>query len=69
MAAACICSHAGGPLHEGTFEGCYVQCPWHDSVFDLRSGNVRHGPSTHPQPCYEVRVQKGLIECRMAKGE
>lgn len=62
-----VCSHAGGPLEEGTFDGCYVQCPWHDSVFDLRDGSVRHGPSTHPQPGYETRVRRGLIEVRLAE--
>jgi hypothetical protein len=26
------CGHAGGPLHEGTFEDGCVICPWHQSV-------------------------------------
>ena len=64
-AIGAVCSHAGGPLEEGTFDGCYVQCPWHDSVFDLRDGSVRHGPATHPQPNYQARVRKGLVEVRL----
>lgn len=66
-AIGAVCSHAGGPLAEGTFEGCYVQCPWHDSVFDLRDGRVRHGPATHPQPHYEARVRKGMVEVRLVE--
>ncbi len=66
-AIGAVCSHAGGPLQEGVFDGCYVQCPWHDSVFDLRDGSVRHGPATHPQPGYEARVRKGLVEIRLAE--
>ena len=66
-AIGATCSHAGGPLQEGTFEGCRVQCPWHDSVFDLRDGRIIHGPTTHPQPRYDVRVRKGMVECRISK--
>lgn len=64
-AIGAVCSHAGGPLEEGSFDGCTVQCPWHDSVFDLRDGRVRHGPATHPQPGYAARVRDGQIEVRI----
>lgn len=63
-AIGAVCSHAGGPLAEGTFEACTVQCPWHDSVFDLRSGRIVHGPATHPQPRYEAREHDREIEVR-----
>lgn len=60
------CSHAGGPLHEGKIiDGNCVQCPWHDSVFDMRTGEVVHGPATFEQPYYEVRVNDEQIEVRM----
>jgi nitrite reductase/ring-hydroxylating ferredoxin subunit/uncharacterized membrane protein len=61
-AIGAVCSHAGGPLEQGTFyEGC-VQCPWHDSVYDLRDGHVVHGPSTYDQPRYQTRTRNGMIE-------
>ena len=60
-----VCSHAGGPLEEGSFDGCYVQCPWHDSVFDVRDGCVKHGPATRPQPEFAVRERDGRIEVRL----
>jgi nitrite reductase/ring-hydroxylating ferredoxin subunit/uncharacterized membrane protein len=63
-AISAVCSHAGGPLDEGKFEGACVQCPWHDSVFDLRDGSVVHGPAVFSQPVYEVRVRDGQIEVR-----
>jgi nitrite reductase/ring-hydroxylating ferredoxin subunit/uncharacterized membrane protein len=65
-AIGAVCNHAGGPLDEGGFEGCYVECPWHQSVFDLRDGRVRHGPATHPQPTYETRLRAGMVEVRQA---
>ncbi len=62
-----VCSHLGGPLAEGTFEGCTVQCPWHGSRFSLEDGSVIDGPATHPQPLLEVRVRSGQIEVREAR--
>jgi nitrite reductase/ring-hydroxylating ferredoxin subunit len=58
------CSHRGGPLHEGEFEGHTVRCPLHGSVFDLRDGALLHGPSAYPQPAWDARVREGQIEVR-----
>ena len=63
-AIGAVCSHAGGPLDEGTFDGACVRCPWHDSVFDLRDGHVVHGPATYPEPAYDARVRGEKIEVR-----
>jgi nitrite reductase/ring-hydroxylating ferredoxin subunit/uncharacterized membrane protein len=62
------CTHAGGPLNEGSFEGsgsnvCVV-CPWHASTFRMRDGGVVHGPATVPQPAYDVRISAGRVEIR-----
>ncbi len=59
------CSHAGGPLNEGKFKGTCVECPWHHSVFDLRDGNIVHGPATQPQPRFEARIRDGQVEVRL----
>jgi nitrite reductase/ring-hydroxylating ferredoxin subunit/uncharacterized membrane protein len=58
------CAHLGGPLSEGTVEGSAIRCPWHGSAFNLEDGRVLEGPSTFPQPCFEVRVRGGQIEVR-----
>lgn len=64
-AIGAVCSHAGGPLAEGDLIDEYcIQCPWHQSVFDLRDGQVVHGPATFEQPYYETRVSDGQIEIR-----
>jgi nitrite reductase/ring-hydroxylating ferredoxin subunit/uncharacterized membrane protein len=63
-AIGAVCSHAGAPLEEGSVEGGCVECPWHQSVFDMRDGRVVHGPATVPQPRYDTRVANGLIEVR-----
>ncbi len=50
LAISPTCSHLGGPLDEGDFDGDTVTCPWHKSVFCLRDGGVIHGPATRPSP-------------------
>jgi nitrite reductase/ring-hydroxylating ferredoxin subunit/uncharacterized membrane protein len=66
LAIGAVCPHAGGPLEEGNFfDGC-VQCPWHDSVFNLEDGAIVHGPSTYAVPNYEARIQNGRVEVRLS---
>jgi nitrite reductase/ring-hydroxylating ferredoxin subunit/uncharacterized membrane protein len=61
------CSHAGGPLNEGTLERDTVTCPWHASQFSIRDGMVRGAPATFPQARLEVREQDGNVEVRLAE--
>ncbi len=61
------CTHAGGPLSEGTIEAGTVKCPWHGSVFSLEDGSVKQGPARSPQPAYETRVIEGRIEVRSSR--
>lgn len=63
-----VCSHAGGPLDEGRVvnEVC-IECPWHQSLFDMRDGDVVHAPATYAQPHYHVRIHDGQIEIRSDK--
>ena len=68
-AIAEVCAHLGGPLAEGTLDGDIVECPWHGSRFSIIDGSVIHGPSVHPQPCYEARVREGQIEVRAVNAE
>jgi nitrite reductase/ring-hydroxylating ferredoxin subunit len=58
------CSHRGGPLSEGSLVSNCIECPWHKSRFDLRTGLVERGPASVPQPGYEVRDVEGLVEVR-----
>lgn len=58
------CTHAGGPLNEGTIEAGCVTCPWHGSQFRLADGAAVHGPAAAPEPSYEARVQDGRVQLR-----
>ena len=55
------CSHANGPLTEGRIEGATVTCPWHDSQFDLATGQPLRTPAQRPVETYDVRIEDGTI--------
>ena len=56
------CSHAGGPLSEGTLEGDAIICPWHASHFRVADGHVLHGPAGTRQIRYTARINAGQVE-------
>ena len=62
------CTHAGGPLNEGTVEDGEVVCPWHGSRFRLSDGAVLGGPATFPQPQLATRKTRGRIQIRGREG-
>lgn len=66
-AMSAVCAHEGGPLDKGKIVGGCVECPWHMSRFELRTGHVRQGPAVYDQPRYEVReTADGGLEARRA---
>jgi len=68
LALSAVCTHAGGPLDEGTLDedGC-VTCPWHGSRFRLHDGAVQRGPASVPEPRWDVRVDDGRVSVRAAQ--
>ena len=66
-----VCSHEGGPLEEGTIDGYEIECPWHGSRFDVRTGEVTNPPADTPQSIYEVKMEANdiLISKTAAQGE
>ncbi len=55
------CTHKGGPLSDGTLADCTVQCPWHGSQFDIRTGRVVSGPADEEIKKYDVEVRGGEV--------
>ena len=62
-----VCTHVGGPLAEGTLEGYEVECPWHGSKFDVRTGEVTRSPATRSEPTFELKVDGNNILIRKPK--
>lgn len=51
------CTHRGGPLSDGALVGCTVQCPWHGSQFDIKTGRVVTGPAEEKIEIYEIETR------------
>ena len=52
-----VCPHAEGPLSDGVVEEGEVECPWHGSRFDLKTGEVTALPADEAVPRYAVHIE------------
>lgn len=59
------CPHRGGPLADGVLMCGTVQCPWHGSQFDVRTGEVRAGPAEHGIRAYAVERRGSELRIRL----
>jgi 3-phenylpropionate/trans-cinnamate dioxygenase ferredoxin subunit len=57
-----LCTHDGGNLVEGDFEGNIVTCPRHGAKFDVCTGEALCLPAVASTPVHEVRIEGGRIE-------
>jgi nitrite reductase/ring-hydroxylating ferredoxin subunit len=56
------CTHRGGPLCKGKLSGDVIECPWHGSKFNVKTGAVVGGPAQKPKEVYKVRIVGEDIE-------
>jgi 3-phenylpropionate/trans-cinnamate dioxygenase ferredoxin component len=56
------CPHEGGPLSEGQIVGEEIECPWHTSHFDIKTGRVTVDPATKDIATYKVRLVGDAVE-------
>ena len=55
------CTHMGGPVGRGRLTEFVVQCPWHGSKFDVRTGAVVGPPAQTPLKTFLVKVENDAI--------
>jgi uncharacterized membrane protein/nitrite reductase/ring-hydroxylating ferredoxin subunit len=51
------CTHRGGSLADGVMICGTVQCPWHGSQFNVKTGTVNAGPAKAPIKTYMLRLK------------
>ena len=56
-----FCTHRYGPLSEGKLYDHQVECPWHRSCFDIRTGKVVEGPAKIDLKTYPAAIRNGKI--------
>jgi len=62
-----FCTHRFGPLSEGSFHGFNVQCPWHNSCFDIRTGKVTNGPAKVVLKTFKIEMRDGKVGVLVTK--
>jgi nitrite reductase/ring-hydroxylating ferredoxin subunit len=62
-----FCTHRFGPLSEGSFDGFNVQCPWHNSCFDIRTGKVTNGPAKVDWKTFKIEMRDGKVGVLVTK--
>ena len=63
------CTHRGGSLAGGAMICGTVQCPWHGSQFDVRTGAVEAGPAEEAIATYRVERRDGDIVLHLERRE
>ena len=56
-----ICTHRGGSLADGVMICGTVQCLWHGSQFDVKTGAVKAGPAGKPISTYRIEEADGVV--------
>lgn len=55
------CTHKGGSLAGGMMICGTVQCPWHGSQFNVRTGGVAAGPAKEKIGAYNIAEKNGKV--------
>lgn len=61
------CPHRGGSLAGGTMICGTVQCPWHGSQFDVRTGAVKAGPAEQSIETHRLEQQGNEIRLSLSR--
>src|SRR5690242_7573743 len=64
-----LCTHEHAYLSEGFVEGDCIECPLHQAMFHIPTGEVRTAPATENLRVYPVRVEGDAIEVQQAPSE
>jgi nitrite reductase/ring-hydroxylating ferredoxin subunit len=60
-----ICPHAAALLTQGFADGCEVECPLHNAVFDVTTGKHLRGEPCRDLKTYPVRLAGTEIQVQV----
>ncbi len=59
-----LCSHAGADLCTGYFTGTAIECPLHQALFDIATGQPLSAPATRPIKTFENRIKEDMVQIK-----
>ncbi|AEF39429.1 Putative 2Fe-2S rieske nitrite reductase small subunit [Hoyosella subflava DQS3-9A1] len=63
------CTHQDASLADGWLEGCEIECPLHESKFNLRTGQVDSPPAKLPIRTHTVHIEDDHICVEMSDAQ
>ena len=60
-----LCTHDGGPLGDGTLQGCEIACPRRDAKFDIRDGRILTMPASEATVAHELMIDGNDVLVRI----
>lgn len=57
-----VCPHAYALLTQGFADGCEIECPLHNAVFDVTTGKHLRGEPCRDIKTFPIRITEGRIE-------
>ncbi|MFN0161642.1 MAG: non-heme iron oxygenase ferredoxin subunit [Burkholderiales bacterium] len=60
-----VCPHAAALLTQGFADGCEVECPLHNAVFDVTTGKYLRGEPCRDLKTYPVRLAGTEIQVQV----
>jgi nitrite reductase/ring-hydroxylating ferredoxin subunit len=64
-ATADVCPHGNALLSTGYVDGDCIECPLHQALFHVPTGEARSAPATDPVKTYPARDEGGLISIEL----
>jgi nitrite reductase/ring-hydroxylating ferredoxin subunit len=58
------CTHEEASLADGFIDGDCIECPLHQALFHIPTGEVRCAPATQPIRVYPVKLVAGDVHVR-----
>lgn len=68
-ATSLMCTHGQASLADGYLDGHLIECPLHQGLFDIRSGEAVGPPCYEPLRTYPVRLVDGILEVEISDAE
>ncbi len=60
-ATANVCTHAFARLSDGFLDGECIECPVHQALFNVKTGEAVAGPAEEPIKTYRCRIDGGDV--------
>lgn len=61
FATSNICTHSFALLSDGYLDGDCIECPIHQALFHVPTGEVRAEPATEPLKTFPVKVEGEML--------